>query len=409
MAGLTDTQRTFRYERFRAVSSGILESAATTFLLLIAVRWFEAGATSKALVASASSFGLMATPLVVSTVTRLGWKTAKAASRLASMGAISFLVMAVIPSLPVFVMGCIIALTAISAAVPLLTQIYQENYPKNRRGRLFSKTVMIRIGTAALFSEFAGRALSNDMSSFRILLLFFAATSAFASFCLAQYPSRVLTDSGGTHPFRSLRFAKTDLVFRRVLISWMIMGFANLMMLPMRVEFLANPKYGLALSPAEIAFLVGVVPYSARLILSPVWGPLFDRMNFFVLRAIINIGFAVGITAFFASSDVTGLILGGIAFGISNSGSDVAWSLWVTKFAPADRVAEYMSVHTFFTGVRGFTAPLVAFHAVNYLQLNYLGWISVSLILISTIILIPEIRFGRQGRKADALVEEVSE
>ena len=409
MARLADTQRTYRFERWRAVSSGIIEAAATTFLLLIAVRWFEAGATAKALVASASSFGLMATPLVVSTVARWKWKPAKAASRLAGMGACSFLIMATFPLLPVYVVGCVLALTAVSSAVPLLTQIYQENYPANRRGRLFSKTIMIRIGTAALFSEFAGRALTDDMSSFRILLFFFAATSAFASFCLAQVPSRILTDPGGTHPFRSLRFARTDLVFRRMLISWMIMGFANLMMLPMRVEFLANPKYGLALSPGEIAFLVGVVPYTARLMVSPIWGPLFDRMNFFVLRAVLNVGFAVGIAAFFASSNVTGLILGGIAFGISNSGSDVAWSLWVTKFAPADRVAEYMSVHTFFTGVRGFTAPLVAFHAVTLLPLRSLGLIAIGMIVISSVLLVPEIRFGRKGRKADALAEEVSE
>ena len=29
-----------------------------------------------------------------------------------------------------------------------------------------------------------------------------------------------------------------------------------------------------------------------------------------------------------------------ILFGISNAGGDVAWSLWVTKFAPAARVAD---------------------------------------------------------------------
>ena len=45
---------------------------------------------------------------------------------------------------------------------------------------------------------------------------------------------------------------------------------------------------------------------------------------------------------------------------ISGAGADVAWSLWVTKFAPPERVADYMSVHTFFTGVRGFLAPVTA-------------------------------------------------
>lgn len=405
----TDTQLTYRYERWRAVASGILETAGTTFLLLIAVSWFKAGATAKALVAGGGSLGLLLSPLVVSLVAASGWKTARAAATLAAGGSASFLVMALVPRLPVFVVGSIVAMTASAAAIPLLTQIYQENYPEKTRGHLFSRTVMIRIGAAALFSDLAGRILSEHIGSFRYLLVVFALAFAFASFCLAHYPSRRLTATGGTRPFRALRFVRQDPVFRRTLVCWMLMGFANLMMIPMRVEYLANPKYGLSLSAGEIAFLTGVVPNVARLILSPIWGWLFDRMNFFVLRLTLNLGFAIGIAAFFTSADVTGLVMGAIVFGISNAGSDVAWSLWVTKFAPPEHVAEYMSVHTSLTGLRGILAPLVAFQVVKDMAIGTLGWISVGLILASVLLLVPEIKYGRFGRRADALVEEVSE
>ncbi|MBI4659230.1 MAG: MFS transporter [Verrucomicrobia bacterium] len=405
----TDTEVTYRYEKWRAVASGVLETAGTTFLLLIAVRWFEAGATAKALVAGGGSLGLMLTPLVVSGVAALGWKTARAASLLAAAGSGCFLIMAAAPKLGVFVAGSVLAMTASSAAIPLLTQIYQENYPEKTRGHLFSRTVMVRIGTAALFSDLGGRFLSEHVGYFRWLLLFFAATFAFASYCLARYPSRMLTVQGGTHPFRALRFAREDALFRRTLICWMLMGFANLMMFPMRVEYLANPQYGLTLSVGEIAFLIGVIPNAARLVLSPIWGWLFDRTNFFALRAILNVGFALGILSFFASSDVTGLLIGAVVFGISNAGGDVAWSLWVTKFAPAEHVADYMSVHTCLTGVRGILAPLVAFHLVRQISVESLGWISAGLIVASSLMLIPEIRLGPSGRPAKALVEEVSD
>lgn len=76
------------------------------------------------------------------------------------------------------------------------------------------------------------------------------------------------------------------------------MGFANLAMLPLRVEYLANPKYKLELTVGMVAVLTGVVPNLARLVLSPVWGWLFDRMNFFVLRVTLNLGFAIGILTF---------------------------------------------------------------------------------------------------------------
>src|SRR6266700_3887044 len=101
-AGGDPTALTYRYERWRAVANGILETAGTTFLLLIAVRWFQAGATAKALVAGGGSVGLMLAPLVVSLVARWHCPAAWAASRIAAVGALSFLVMALVPRLPVF-------------------------------------------------------------------------------------------------------------------------------------------------------------------------------------------------------------------------------------------------------------------------------------------------------------------
>jgi MFS family permease len=187
------------------------------------------------------------------------------------------------------------------------------------------------------------------------------------------------------------------------------MGFANLMMLPLRVEYLANPKYNLNLTVGTIALLTGVIPNLARLVLSPIWGHLFDRMNFFTLRVTLNCGFAIGIVTFFLSNSFTGMIIGAIVFGISNAGGDVAWSLWVTKFAPPQRVADYMSVHTFFTGVRGVLAPAAAFFTVQHLSMGMMAAVSAALIVAASLLLLPEIKFGKRARKAAALVEEVSE
>lgn len=194
----------------------------------------------------------------------------------------------------------------------------------------------------------------------------------------------------------------------------MFLGFATLMMAPLRVEYLANPQYGVrvrgkVLTAGMVALITGVIPNVARLILNPIWGWLFDRMNFFVLRITLNIGFMLGILSFFMTASVAGLVTGAILFGISNAGADVAWSLWVTKFAPPQRVADYMSVHTFFTGLRGLAAPLTAFYLVSRLQPQSLGWISVGLIVIACAFLVPEIRFGKLARPAAALIEEAPE
>ena len=408
------TAITYRYECWRAVPAGVIEAAGTVFLLLIAVRHYQAGPMAKAMIAGGGSVGLIVAPWVVSRVEAGGWPVAKAAARLAGLGALSLLVMALVPVLPVFVAGSVLALATSAAAIPLLTQMYQENYPERERGRRFARAMMIRIAAAALFSDLAGRALSGHLDQFRWLLVIFAAAFAFTGFCLGRCPSRPLTASGGTHPFRALRYARDDRLFRQTLIAWMFLGFALLMMVPLRVEYLANARYGVRwrgelLTAGTVALLTGVIPNIARLVLNPLWGWLFDHMNFFVLRLTLNLGFALGILSFFVSGSVAGLVMGAVLFGIANGGADVAWGLWVTKFAPPERVADYMSVHTCFTGVRGVLAPVVAFSLVSRLPLNVLGWISVGLIAVGSAFLVPEIKFGKGARRGAALVEEVSE
>lgn len=391
------------------MTAGIIETAGHTFLLLIAVRYFHAGAMAKALVATGGSVGLLLSPLVVSTVESLGLPTARAALRLAWVGTGGFLSIVLFPVLPVFVLGSVIGTMCSSAMIPLLTQIYQENYPEKTRGRLFARTVMIRIATAAVFSEAAGRLLAVDLGYYRWLVLLFAVAFAYAGLCFWHVPSQPLRASEVRHPFQGLRFVRSDPLFRRTLICWMLMGFANLMMVPLRVEYLANPKYELGLTISQVALLTGVVPNLARLAMSPVWGWLFDHMNFFALRVTLNVGFGIGILTFFLSEQLPGLIAGALVYGISTAGGDVAWSLWVTKFAPPHRVADYMSAHTFCTGVRGALAPMIAFHLAGVLTIQTIGWISAGLIVLASVLLLPEIKFGRTARPAAALVEEVSE
>jgi MFS family permease len=393
----------------RAGTAGILESAGSTFLLLIALRWYNAGAWSKAFVAAGGSLGLLLSPLVVAWTTRRGLETSRAASRILACGAVLFVVAALWPILPVYVGCCVAAMASSAAIIPLLTQMYQENYPEKQRGRLFSKTVMIRIASAALFSKFAGDTLSGHLGRFRFLLVGFAAALGFASFCLRRCPTSAISPDKTAHPLRSLRFVRDDPIFRRTLICWMFMGFANLMMLPLRVEYLGNPKYNQHLAVATIALLTGVIPNLARLVLSPIWGYLFDHMNFFALRMTLNLGFAISILTFFTSNSMVGMICGAIVFGISNAGGDVAWSLWVTKFAPPERVADYMSIHTCLTGLRGVLAPLVGFYVVTRLPFGMLALISSGLICIATALLIPEIKLGRRGQLKPVLVEEVSD
>lgn len=383
------TTRTFRFEAFRAVSAGIIETAGSTFFVLIAISWFEAGALAKGLVASGSGLGYLLSPLVVSRVEAARIPVARAASRLCLFASMGLGVSALVPSQLLFVLTSLISIAASGSTVPLLTQIFQDNYPDESRGRYFARTVMIRIVSGAAFGAGAGYLLSLDIAYYRFVLAAYAAALAFASWCLSNVPSEPLHLSESDHPLRAFRSVREDPVFRITLISWMFMGFANLMMLPLRVEYLANPRYQVALSAGTIALLTSVVPNLARLVMSPIWGWLFDRMNFFAMRVTLNVGFAVGILAFFASDTIPGFVFAAITFGIATAGGDLAWTLWVTKVAPPARVAQYMSVHTFFTGLRGLAAPLLGFALVARYPMTTLGWFAAASIVLGSLLLLP--------------------
>lgn len=401
------TRVTYLYECLRAPAAGILETAGQTFLLLIAVRVLSAGPTAKALIAGSSSVGFLLSLILVNVAAHRGWMPTLTVARLMVLGAVSFIAMALWPSLPVIVTGTMVAMATLPMSVPLITQVYEDNYEAVDRGRRFSRTIMIRVAVAALFSQAAGWALTRDLTLYRGLLVVYAGAFLFSAFCFRRIPAPALHRTGDENPFSAFRHVRTDRRFRITLISWMLLGFANLMMLPLRVEYLANTKYGLALSAGMVALLVGVIPNVARLIVSPVWGWLFDHMNFFALRVAVNVGFALGIVTFFTSDTLPGLLVGAVFYGVSGAGADVAWSLWVTKIAPSRSVAEYMSVHTFLTGLRGLAAPLVAFHAIAMFSLVQMGVFSAILIVAASAILLGEIRPGAIRRIDAELPEKV--
>jgi hypothetical protein len=68
-----------------------------------------------------------------------------------------------------------------------------------------------------------------------------------------------------------------------------------------------------------------------------------------------------------------------------------------------------MSVHTFFTGVRGVVAPLVAFHLIRHVPLATMGWISAGLILLASLLLLPEVRLGQPRRGPAPVSPEVAD
>ncbi len=381
---------TFRLERVRALAGGILETAQVTFLLLIATRWFHASPGEKGLLQGASSAGLLLTPLLVSWAAMLGWNAERATAGLFAVAAMAVTVAALLPTLPVFLAGAGIGFLCVAATAPFVASLYSQNYRAERRGDLFSRNIVVRIVVSVAFAWVAGRVLEENPANFRWILGVYAAALALSAWCAWQLPAVPLVRSEGRNPLQAFRWVREDRLFRLTLISWMLMGFGNLVMFPLRVEYLANERYGLHLAATEIALFTVIIPNAARLAFTRVWGKLFDRMNFFTLRILLNTGFMLGILSFFTGGGTAGLWAGALLFGIANAGADLAWSLWVTKVAPPERVTDYMAVHTFLTGVRGLVAPFAAFYCAAHFGVGWTAAGSAVLILAASLMLVRE-------------------
>ena len=148
-------------------------------------------------------------------------------------------------------------------------------------------------------------------------------------------------------------------------------------------------------SNGDIVICIVAIPSVIRLALTPVWGYVFDRFNFFAVRAAANISFVVSIATFFFVETIVALYVASVFFGIALAGARVNWSLWVTKFAPPDQESNYMSVHGFLTGVRGVGAPFMGFYIIQMISIQKTAAMSIGLILFATLLLVPISRMAK--------------
>ena len=407
-------RRSFRIEMLRALPAGTIEAFGSTFLLLIALRHFDLSTGWKATIVAGAQVGLLFAPVALTHATRRGMSPGDAGARMLVVGSLGVVAPLLWPHPAVFVIGCLVALTSTGAQWALLQTIYTDQFPADRRGRLLSLTIAAKFACSGLVAIGVGRLLGRDAATWRWAQLLLLVALFGSAACMRTFGGPALRlhaplrEDGREHPWaRRWALLQTDRTLRLTLASWMLMGFANLMMIPLRVEFLADPRYGVDASSSTIGALTITIPAVLRLLLAPGYGWVFDRLPFFVARILVNIGFAASIVVFFAGTSMTGLVLGAVVFGIAAAGGDVMWALWTTRLAPPEHLADYSSLHTFSTGVRGVIAPFVGLWLLDHdVSPRSVGSLCAVMILLGSMILIPDLRAERARLAADRLPVE---
>lgn len=393
--------RTFRLELARAVPSGFVDTAASTFAVFIAIRVFDMPPLLKGAMLAAGSFGLLLSLFVVQIARRLGRPVNQLAAWIWMLAALGFALSALSESSAgAFFVGCCVAFTAVGMGTPLVSQIYRKHYPDDSRGRLFSITAMMRASAAALVAWIAGAWIDTRGDAFSPLFWSYTVACLAMAACVTGIAPVVLRRSNQLKWFDAFRHVGHDKPFRKLLVIWMIFGFGNLVSWALFVEFISNPVYGFGYDAKKVAIISSTVPMLVFIACVVPWGMVFDRLPFYSVRAIVNFIFIAGILIFFLGGNWITLCVGIGLHGLARSGGNILWTLWVTRFADSDRVLEYMSIHTFLTGARGVCAPLIAFTAAEYLSPTWVAWTSAGLILVSTLAVFPELIAELRERKS---------
>lgn len=382
-------RRTYFWDRFRGSGQGIVETCWRVFALLVAIRIFSADESLKQFIPAGLGIGFLLSPIGLSLANRLPFRISTIVALVWVGVALGLAGMIFSPSIVPFVVCVACAQIAASQGASMQTHLYSVNYPANKRGSWLSTTFLLGSFMGIGFGYAGGELLDWNVHYYPVIFgvgIFAALCSAFSSW---RIPSKSAHTLQADNPLRSLAIAWNDRLFGLMLFAWMLMGLGNLMMIPIRVEYLANPLYGINASNATISALLISTVLTFRLLSTKVWGFLFDRINVVVLRVSLNMVFGASIIFFFFTDRIWVMGIGCALLGTAFGGGGILWTLYVTKIAPPDKVATYMSVHSFMTGLRMAVAPLIGYTVMEFTHPAFAAWLSLLLIGISTLIFLP--------------------
>lgn len=366
-----------------------------TLLLLIAIRVYDPEPFFKALIPASVAIGLLLSPFVLSAASKFPIKATSVASLFFVCSSVLIIVASTRESFAGFLLWLSPAMLAYALVPTFMIFAYANNYNSRQRGQRIGVFFMISSTAAVLFSFNSGNWLDQDIARYRWVMLWIAAAGIVSAFCTFQMPTPTVEAKHNASPFENISLIWKDPLFGGMLASWMFIGFANLMTIPLRVEYLATANYGVDATNTEITILLVVIPSVCRIISTRIWGFLFDRVNLLILRSVLNAMFLFSIFMFFNTKTFWPMAVAMAITGLAHGGGNIAWNLWVTKIAPPEKSAAYMSVHTASTGIRGLASPFLGFAAIAYWGPSLTALFASALAAISIMINLPLTRDPR--------------
>ena len=283
---------TKKYDLRRNLFNGIVEASFYSSVLLVAIRHFGASDTAKSLLAGGSCLGFLLAPGFLLLIGKCKVPVSRICALLTVGTGTGILLSSSANSAWVYT-GWVLAACILAGQVPsLMVHVYTRNYRSGERGRKISGNLMLSAIVGAGTALLIGHLLDDDLNHFRpiaVVIFLFCLCTAFYHLKIPSLPLK--QDTGGLG--QDLRHALKDRLFFWMLTGWMLMGIGNLVTIPLRIEYLANPAYGIDASNTVVLAITLVIPLLTRVASIPVWGWAFDRFNLAFVRIAINLFFRI--------------------------------------------------------------------------------------------------------------------
>jgi MFS family permease len=364
-----------------------VEASFASTCPLVSIRYFGASDTAKSLLASGGSIGFLFAPLFLILIGKSNLPVSKICSTLMALTAIFILISATSTSAWFYViwvlLGCVLAIQVPS----LMVHVYSNNYRPNEKGGRISGNLMLSSATGGATALIIGLILDWDLAYFKVIAIGSFLICLGTAYFHLKIPSKPLeSDSLGLS--QNLIRATRDRLFLWILSGLMLTGIGVMLTIPIRVEYLVNPAYGLNFSNTLVLCITMVVPLVMDVSSTPIWGWAYDKFNLAYVRTSAGIFFLLGLFLFFQSESLPLLCLSSALIGTGVGGGTLVWTLWVIKVAPRGMEACYMSLHLFFTGMKGLPAPFLGYWTLTNLGPGAVSWVSATLIMLGCVIFV---------------------
>lgn len=379
-------QKTHSRDSIRSFLYGILEAGWQTFAFVVAIRYFNSDVNFKAFIAAAGPIGFLLTPLSLYFFANQKFSASFACALVYFSTALFLFGSITVNSITVFG-ACIIISQIINVQKgPVLLQIYTTNYPPENRGHYMKFPHILSAISAVVFGFIGGKILDQNIENYTLLFLLMGIIALITSRITFKIPSQKLTREHIGNPWQSISLIWKDKLFGSMLGAWMLLGIGNLICLPIRYEYLANPTYGINADNTQIAIIMIAVPAVAKILSTTIWANLFDQLKLITTRNINNAFFALSVILFFISDNILLITIASACYGIALGGGKIFWNLWVTKITSQEKVSSYMSVHMALTGLRGSIAPFIGYWVLIQTSPQMVAYLGTFLILVSIIL-----------------------